>query len=42
LDNPEFPEGGWWAFAGRLADILSFLAIMVMGFLAMTGLWRLF
>jgi hypothetical protein len=42
LDGTEFPEGGWGAFAGRLAGVLSFLAIMVIGFLAMTGLWRLF
>ncbi|MGB3626068.1 MAG: hypothetical protein WA989_09575 [Henriciella sp.] len=42
MDGTEFPEGGWGAFAGRLVGILSFLAIMVMGFLAMTGLWRLF
>ena len=42
LHQDEFPEGGWGAFASRVVAILCYLAILVIGFLAMTGLWRLF
>lgn len=40
--RPDFLIDGWAGFFGRLVFVLSFLGLMVICFLSMTGLWKLF
>ena len=39
-DRPDFLVDGWSGFFGRLIFIVSFLALMIILFVAMSGLWR--
>ncbi|WP_300378318.1 hypothetical protein [Henriciella sp.] len=41
-DRPAFLIFGWGEFLGRLVFVLSFLGILVLVFMAVTGLWKLF
>ncbi|WP_158085627.1 hypothetical protein [Henriciella aquimarina] len=40
--QPDFLVDGWFGFFNRLMFVISFLALMVIIFVAMTDLWKLF